>query len=57
MSAKGMGAMLLFLGIGSFVLPLIGLQFRIISIFGEGAWIAGLIATGVGILMMAAGKN
>lgn len=57
MSAKGIGTMLVFLGLGSLLLPLAGLQFRIMSIFGENAWIAGIVAIAVGVMMFLGGQK
>jgi len=57
MSAKGTGAMFLFMGLASFVLPLIGVQFRILSIFGGARWIVSVILCIVGVIMLAAGKE
>lgn len=51
------GATLVVLGIGSFVLPFFGLQFKIINIFGEAQWIIAIIAIIVGILMVIFGKG
>jgi len=34
---RGLGVALLILGIGSFILPLVGMQFRLLSLFGEGS--------------------
>ena len=57
MSKEGFGAMLIFLGIGTLVLPLLGLQFRIMSLFGSHSWVAGLVAIGIGILLVAGGSK
>lgn len=57
MSQKGIGAMLVFLGIGAFVLPLFGFQFRIIAIFGDYSWLVSLVAVVIGVLLIAKGKD
>lgn len=43
---------LLVLGVGAFVLPMMGLQFKILSIFGEATpMVAGVMAV-VGVIML-----
>ncbi len=54
---KKFGATLVVLGIGAFILPLFGLQFRIINIFGEVQWIIAIIAIILGILMVIFGNR
>ena len=51
-NAKSWGVMMMFLGAGSFLLPLIGLQFRILSIFGKSQWIVGLFLIVIGGLLL-----
>ena len=52
MSARGLGAMMLFFGAGGFALPFFGLQFRLLNIFGNSQlYIAGALVI-VGLLMM-----
>lgn len=57
MSTKGFGAMLAFLGIGALILPFLGLQFRILMLFGSAAPLVaiGLIVVGIG--MVVKGEN
>jgi hypothetical protein len=50
---RGWGIILLIFGIGSFVLPMMGMQFRLLSIFGEAAPIVGIILAVVGALLLA----
>jgi hypothetical protein len=57
MSKEGFGAMLVFYGIGTIVLPLIGLQFRLMMLFGEASWIAGIAAIGAGVALLAGGGS
>jgi len=53
---KRLGAFLVFIGVGSFILPLFGMQFRLIDLFGEGARMAaGGIAAGLGLLLLLIG--
>ena len=50
---RGLGIGLLLIGILSFVLPLVGLQFRIINVFGPGsAPIVGVILAVIGIVLI-----
>jgi hypothetical protein len=57
MSTKGLGAMLVFLGAGSFLLPLIGLQFRIMNLFGDATPIIAIALVIGGIFMVVKGEN
>ena len=57
MGIKGLGSMLAFLGVGSFVLPFFGLQFRVLSLFGEATWVFSLLLAIIGIMMMVKGKE
>jgi len=57
MSIKGLGAMLVFLGAGSFLLPLVGLQFRIMNLFGDATPIIAIALVIGGILMVVKGEN
>jgi hypothetical protein len=52
-----LGTMLVLLGVGSFVLPFVGLQFRVLSLFGENQVIAAIGMVVVGGLMLAAGSR
>lgn len=54
---KSLGGTLLILGIGSFILPLMGFQFRLISIFGNNQTIAAIIMVIVGIILLLVGGN
>lgn len=50
------GIYLIILGIGAFILPMMGLQFRILSIFGENDWLMGLIVGVIGLGLVAGGS-
>lgn len=55
---KGWGTTLILLGIGSFILPAMNLQFSLISIFGQGnETVTGVVFIALGGLMMLAGKR
>jgi hypothetical protein len=41
------------MGIGSFLLPIVGLQFRLLAVFGDSQWKAGTLIGVVGALMVA----
>ena len=57
MRMKRFGAFLLFIGLGSFALPLIGVQFRLISLFGPNAQpIVGGVAAGIGLILLLVGS-
>lgn len=49
---RSIGTWLLILGIGSFVLPLFGLQFKLLNAAGEGAPYIGLGAAVLGGLLL-----
>jgi hypothetical protein len=51
---KSWGVWLLILGIGSFILPVFGLQFALLNIFGESQVLAaiGMIIVGVVLLVV-----
>lgn len=49
------GVGLLFLGIGSFILPLFGMQFRLLNLFGAAAPVAGVFFALVGGGLLLAG--
>jgi hypothetical protein len=51
---KQWGATLIFIGLGSFVLPMIGLQFRLLNLFG-GSPAAGMFVAAVGGVLLAVG--
>jgi hypothetical protein len=50
------GVILLFLGIGSFILPLIGMQFRLINIFGDDPATSAIVFIIAGAVLVAIGK-
>ncbi len=52
MSARGLGAMMFFFGGAGLVLPLFGLQFRLLNIFGEAQLFIAVALVIVGILAM-----
>jgi len=54
---RSLGIWLLILGVGSFVLPMMNLQFRILSLFGEHAPIAGIVMAVIGGIMLFAGGS
>lgn len=49
------GVWVLILGLGSFILPMFGFQFRILSIFGDAAPLVGIILTILGIVLLVVG--
>jgi hypothetical protein len=51
------GTFLLIAGLASFVLPLVGLQLRIFSAFGESQTMAGLGAIVLGVVLLVAGNK
>lgn len=54
---RSWGVWCLILGVGGFILPMLGVQFVILSIFGEAEPIvAGLLAV-AGLIMVIAGRN
>lgn len=57
MNTKGLGGLLTVLGVGSFVLPLMGIQFKLMAIFGDYTWLAGIAATILGVTLMMIGKK
>jgi hypothetical protein len=50
------GVILLFLGIGSFILPLIGMQFRLLNIFGDDPAASAIVFIIAGAILVAIGK-
>jgi hypothetical protein len=55
---KGWGTTFVILGIGSFILPRMGMQFSLISIFGEGnEAIVGVAFIAVGAIMHLTGRR
>lgn len=54
---RGWGVWCLILGVGGFLLPMMGVQFRLLSVFGDGQYVvAGLVAV-AGLLMVLFGRN
>jgi hypothetical protein len=49
---KGLGIVLIIIGAGSFILPQFGIQFRLMSAFGENQPIAAAVAIGLGLLLV-----
>ncbi len=47
------GLTLLAIGLGSFLLPLFGFQFRLVALFGDRQWIGGAIVAMIGAFMVA----
>jgi hypothetical protein len=54
---KRVGTFLFIAGLASFVLPLVGLQLKIFSVFGEGQTMAGIGAIVLGVVLLVAGNN
>ena len=50
---RGWGILLIVLGVGSFILPTMGYQFRLLSIFGEHTGIAGAVMAVIGVILLA----
>jgi len=51
------GVWMLVLGLGSFLLPYAGMQFRLLSLFGEYQQIAGGVLALVGLLLLVFGRG
>ena len=51
---KSLGAVLIVIGLGSYVLPLLGMQFRLMA-WAQDKPVAGIIVAGVGAVLLAAG--
>ncbi len=54
---RGWGVMLVIIGLGSFVLPMVGIQFRLISIFGEYQLFAAIGMVVIGGVMIFFGSS
>lgn len=54
---KEFGGLLLLFGIGSFVLPLVGLQFKIFRLFGDKSTVVGVVVAVVGGALLAFGMK
>jgi hypothetical protein len=52
---KRIGGTLLVLGVGSFILPLFGMQFRLLNIFGDAQPLVGLALATIGAILLIAG--
>ena len=57
MGKKGIGLTMVILGVGSFILPFFGLQFRIMNLFGNVQWIVAIIIALIGALLLLFGKD
>jgi hypothetical protein len=49
---RGWGILLIVLGVGSFILPMMGMQFRLLSLFGEHTGIAGAVMAVLGVILL-----
>jgi hypothetical protein len=49
---KSLGVLLVVLGAGSFILPMVGLQFRLMSIFGDAQPVVAVVAVLVGVVLL-----
>ena len=49
------GIFLIVMGVGSFILPMMGMQFRLMSLFKEAQPAAGIIVAGLGVLLVVLG--
>jgi hypothetical protein len=47
------GVYILVLGLGSLVLPLFGHQFKLMSVFGDSPWMAGIVLSLIGAFLVA----
>lgn len=54
---KEAGGVLLLFGIGSFVLPLVGLQFKLFRLFGDKSTVVGVVVAVVGGALLAFGMK
>ncbi|MBU1030734.1 MAG: hypothetical protein ABIC91_08720 [Nanoarchaeota archaeon] len=52
MDAKGLGVLLIVMGIGSFILPLFGLQFKLLILFGAYQWMVSILMAIIGIVLL-----
>jgi len=48
------GIFCLILGIGSFLLPMMGMQFRLLNMLGENTWMAGAGLSVLGVVLLVA---
>ena len=55
MILKRIGGTLLVIGIGGFVLPLFGMQFRLLNLFGEAQPVVGALMAMIGLTLFAIG--
>jgi hypothetical protein len=49
---KNLGVLLLVLGAGSFILPMLGLQFKLMRLFGDAQPIVAIIAVLLGAVLL-----
>jgi hypothetical protein len=49
---RGFAILLIVLGVGTFVLPMMGLQFRLMSLFGSAQPIVAVVAAVVGVVLL-----
>lgn len=54
---QGWGVWLILLGVGSFILPMFGRQFILISIFGPAAPVVSVLFIVGGIVMLVVGRS
>jgi hypothetical protein len=54
---KSWGVTCLILGVGSYVLPKFGMQFRLLSLFGEATPIVAAVLTVLGIVLLVVGAR
>ena len=55
---KSFGWFLIIMGVGSFILPLFGLQFKIMRLFGDSPIVAIIMAVvGIALLALSGGKG
>ncbi len=54
---KGWGVFCIILGVGSFILPKMGVQFKLISIFGEAAPVVGGVLVLLGVVLLVIGAK
>jgi len=57
MGMREIAVLMVAFGVGGILLPLLGLQFRILSIFGEGQTGISILLLVVGIVLFIAGKE
>lgn len=55
MSKKGIGVMMLFMGLGGFILPFFGYQFRLLNLLGSAQFVVAGILAILGLIVFIAG--